>query len=1021
MKQIRIQNKGIKRNNPQGTDDSACDDLINMRFINNAWRPIAPKATLHPENTYTLQRIHVIDGVDDGNWIGYLDSTPGVIKYFIPSTGVVTQTIITLNATETLNDILFLKKIMTIVTDENAYKFYYKDGLYKQINLTGIESVFTVDLSKGKMNPDVSTDRTESSDASTPPPTFSEAELLANWVKFLNESSSDGYNYGGIFYRIALKMFDGSYILHTLPKYYQFDSNDVSLTWAYDGGLPYEYYFDLYTAKVLGSLKYTPSTLGDTTQFEGLKDFIQSVVVFASKAEGLFDLNEKSMTEENLWSIVPFADTPTLLSSQTVIGINPDFKKMADSVAWYQIGEVALNDLEDDAGLGYCDITLWGTFGTANISGIGSLTKLVTFDTSLTQTARNFISDYADEYLALGIQVTQNGGQLKFVNPNGTLDTGSMANVSGDLSFSLIIQSHYAAVSGDLWGDVEMDMDGFYTNYATRRTLPVDDFTHHDLTGNATYVYNNRLMFGDTLQTLALPYIMPFPKNDFIASPRIAVLIAIGLYVEYVWDALVTVKVEVKIDTDDGERIVIQDASWDSYKATTSATDKAIFLPNVIGYPDARAKEVVVYLWDDPDWRELLRVDLKKSTFYNYSYAYFDKFHRLATDDANVDPRYVNYNFASYPIQYVVATATIATLPTVNRLLVDNNRWATSEVNNPSLFKNVNSNQVGIGRILAFGTNTELIGVSQFGQFPIIIFMSTGRWIAEIGTGEVYITRIVPLDRDVIRDKDAKLDLAFGVVYITAEGLKIAQAKEVVVISESVDGLPDQNFIDNTDFIYFANNENTVQMIDYLDKVDFLTYLEDAILGYNKNFENSELIIANPNYYYAYVYDITSKTWYKFAEKISQFIPSYPNLYAMSEKRSGIIAPYSLTKRILNISSEVAGDTQCMIVTRALSMGLEDVFKKLHRTFVRGYFTTKTDAYAAAYIFASDDLKNWKFVTGNDANTGEFNNIWLTHSKGSSRYYIVVFLAELSVGSGIINRFNSIDIMFQEKRNQKLR
>jgi hypothetical protein len=103
-------------------------------------------------------------------------------------------------------------------------------------------------------------------------------------------------------------------------------------------------------------------------------------------------------------------------------------------------------------------------------------------------------------------------------------------------------------------------------------------------------------------------------------------------------------------------------------------------------------------------------------------------------------------------------------------------------------------------------------------------------------------------------------------------------------------------------------------------------------------------------------------------------------------------------------------------------MGLEDVFKKLHRTFIRGYFTTKEGTYAAAYIFGSDDLKTWNFVTGNDMNTGEFKDIWLTHTKGSSRYYIVVFAAELSVNhQSIVNRLSNIDTSFQEKRTNKLR
>jgi len=993
MKQLRIPIKGIKRNSPQGTEDGACDDLINMRFINNAWRPIAPKVKLHDENTYDLQRIHVIDGVDIGNWIGYLELTEA-IDYFDPSDGSVTQAVMTLNATETLNDILFLKRLMIVVTDENAYKFYYKDSTYVPINLTGIEDDFGVTLSFDALFTTTVTDT--GSDAE---------ELLGKYYKLINEGSSAGYNYGGFFYRVALKMFDGNYIMHTSPTYYQFATHSTLLSKA--AGV-----FTLALSAASTSILARYTQISDT-EYDAIKDLIQSIVVFGSKVEPLYDIDEDTITDANLTTLVPLDGDSVLLKEQSLIGINPDFKKMGDSIAWYQIGEISLSKLVLDAGSQTDDLLLTGTNGSADITGTGGLTRTATFDVTLSTTAANFVGSYAGDYLALGITLTKQGDTLKFSKIDGTyvspVITTNAPSPPGDLSGS-VTTVVVPATPGEYTEDIEVDFNGYYQNYATRRKLPVDDFTHHELTGNASYIYNDRLMFGDTVQTLATPYINTF-------RPQTNAVLPTGTYN---YREMVTGKIEIVLGTFD-EKVITQDVELDLYENIADPLDIAVFFPNLISYPDSRAKEIIVHIEYLGVFYELFRENLQKSSLHNFSYFVNPDFDKEDVDSATSDPRRIDTNFNSYPIQFAYTDLSASTLLDEDNVITDNNRWAVSEVNNPIIFANENSNQVGIGTIIAFGTNTERIGTSQFGQFPIIIFMSTGRWIAELGTGDIYVTRIVPIDRDVIRDKDAKLDLAFGVVYITAEGLKIAQAKEVVVISDMVDGSPDLNFIDNTDFIYFANNENTVQMIDYLDKVEFLTYLEDATLGYNKNFENSELIIANPNYYYAYVYDITSKTWYKFAEKISQFIPSYPNLYAMSEKRSGIVAPYVLTKRILNISAEEAGNTQCMIVTRALTMGMEDVFKKLHRTFIRGYFTTKTDTYAAAYIFGSDNLKDWKFITGNDMNTTEFKDVWITHTKGSSRYFIVVFAAELSVGTGIINRFNSIDCMFQEKRNLKLR
>ncbi|MEN6623684.1 MAG: hypothetical protein ABFD50_19320, partial [Smithella sp.] len=59
-------------------------------------------------------------------------------------------------------------------------------------------------------------------------------------------------------------------------------------------------------------------------------------------------------------------------------------------------------------------LTLSGTFGEAEITGAGGLTKTITFETGLTETAAAFVTDNADAYLAVGITLTSNGADLVF-------------------------------------------------------------------------------------------------------------------------------------------------------------------------------------------------------------------------------------------------------------------------------------------------------------------------------------------------------------------------------------------------------------------------------------------------------------------------------------------------------------------------------------------------------------------------------------------------------------------------------
>jgi len=173
---------------------------------------------------------------------------------------------------------------------------------------------------------------------------------------------------------------------------------------------------------------------------------------------------------------------------------------------------------------------------------------------------------------------------------------------------------------------------------------------------------------------------------------------------------------------------------------------------------------------------------------------------------------------------------------------------------------------------------------------------------------------------------------------------------------------------------------------------------------------------------YAYVYDLKSKIWYKLTDTYHYFISAYPNLYARRSVRTGTGPVYSETTKIVDVTNEEAGNTQVMIITRALSFGAKDVFKKLRRSFVRCFLNTTASKYAAAYIFKSDDLETWTYVTGNDRNTGAFKDIWVTHSPKSARYYIYVFTADLSVDENtILNRIDNIDVEFALKMQRKLR
>src|SRR5690606_13242141 len=85
-------------------------------------------------------------------------------------------------------------------------------------------------------------------------------------------------------------------------------------------------------------------------------------------------------------------------------------------------------------------VTLSGTGGTATITVTGDLTKTITFATSLTVSASNFVAANAVDYLAEGITLTSDGEDLIFTTTvSGTkFATPVITTASGDLTGTVV-------------------------------------------------------------------------------------------------------------------------------------------------------------------------------------------------------------------------------------------------------------------------------------------------------------------------------------------------------------------------------------------------------------------------------------------------------------------------------------------------------------------------------------------------------------------------------------------------------
>lgn len=899
---------GIQRNSPLGTGNNT-DELVNMRYHNAAWEPVGPKEELYPDPGYKTIVAHRMDSAV--NWIGHNELTdPNKVYWYNPTTLAILQTF-NLNGTEKVLDIRFLKRFLLIITDQNLYKLLFRETEYDTVKLTGIESNFIVLPSyTGEAALNVFTEEAASAEA-----------LLGKYYKLLREQSDLNRHMGGIFYRYAITLYDGTQILHSLPAYFQLGSFGAAMVRT---GTNVKLKFDKFVQ--LG-FKLAFADLLNPDAINNFKDIISSVDLYASRNYQFLDISETTITDAKIIEWLPFALFPgtSSVSMNNKLPVSDDFKKnMHDSTNWYKIGTV------DFASLKQQDVPF----------------------------------DY-----------------------------------------------QYSA-------DFTMDMKSYYTNYPTRPQILIDNYSHQDLTGNASYIYNGRLHLGDTMQTISKPWNLA----QGIIPATVAIMDHPGVVdpatvLSYIADNPVSYesKVLIKLNTTDGAKYVSILGTLPTYRDAFTGARKATFLPALIGYPDNRAAEVSIHIKVGGIFYEILRKPMTKSTFSNYAFVVFDQFNSQVISDWVENPagRRVDSNFICYPIQFELANLKPSVIPADNVNIKDTNRVQPSETDNPFVFPVASSQQVGTTKVIAFGTNTEDVSVGQRGQYPLYVFCTDGIWGLSIGISGVYITNVTPLSGEVLIDRKGKLDLSSGVAFITAEGLKIISGSaEPVAISRVLEGLPDNNLRVNAHLQYFISHAKLVQLGAVVDGVPFVTYLAGATLGFNKGYERSEIVVANPDYQYYYVYDILSGFWSKVEGNLSTLINFYPALYAINEN-SG---------KVVNLSKEIPGPVQCLILTRATSLEMGDTRKKLRRSFIRCHMNVADGKFAAGYLFRTDNLQDWQFDVGNDRNKDEFKDIWITHSSQSSRFYAYLFLATLNVDPLTkVNQLTNIELEADAKMNSKLR
>jgi len=218
---VSIPIKGINRTSPDKvSEDGNCQEIINARFVNQAWRPVGDK-----EELYTLGSLSNFDNIykhpvlPDGYYVGSEIGAGGLCV--IHDNTFEAQFLSFAVQAETVVLIDHLGTILRCVTEYNGSYYYYlckyeasTDTYMRLRDLPRPRVEFLQDASASSP----ATAKTGS--------TMEEAE--GYYYESVAGFNAEGYIEGNVLFRLAYKMIDGSYIHHSQP--YHLYLGDAPLT-----------------------------------------------------------------------------------------------------------------------------------------------------------------------------------------------------------------------------------------------------------------------------------------------------------------------------------------------------------------------------------------------------------------------------------------------------------------------------------------------------------------------------------------------------------------------------------------------------------------------------------------------------------------------------------------------------------------------------------------------------------------------------------------------------------------------
>ncbi|WP_202192618.1 hypothetical protein [Bacteroides uniformis] len=376
---------------------------------------------------------------------------------------------------------------------------------------------------------------------------------------------------------------------------------------------------------------------------------------------------------------------------------------------------------------------------------------------------------------------------------------------------------------GDLKSFDYINVDGeILQNIGTQESLE-DGYNSYDkITGNSSFVYNNRLNIAN-IKRYPHPFSMK-ALQSYTDSPTSG-----GDEKTYGYKVTVFIRGAEGVTRVESGYSYIYSVLWWIY------------------YPNPDAFRMVIER-KDGDTAMYADLTLTEHSYLNGSYY---------------------YNAGGPPFTSVVPSVPADAL----EYIIEPNKIYTSEVNNPFVFPLAGINAVGVGQIIGISSITRALSQGQFGQFPLLVFATDGIWAMEVsGTGLYSVKQ--PISRDVCINSKSITQIDNAVLFVSEKGVMFVDGSNVNLISAELDGPSlDMGSLDKMDAI--LQKEGFSQVLGGLMAAK--DFFRECRIGYD--YPNARLFFFREDKTYAYVYSLNARAWGTVSSTYKNVVVDYPNSY----------------------------------------------------------------------------------------------------------------------------------------------